>query len=331
MAQKKITDLQLIGSVVDALSIPSDNSIQSYRFTALQMYNYIVAKFGTGVSVQQMLKYVAGVPTWKYPLSDQTAAQTSTYAISATADQVVLLNPTGGGFTATLPTAASVAGKVYYLKNVGTNFLVATIATTSSQTIDGVVGTTLNSPGECLWLVSDGSNWIILKRHIPSPWTTTTTTVTGSGGNPTKGAITKDILRYRRMGQHLEMEIMYIQTTSGAAAGTGNYLYTIPASLVIDTTLAETGSGPTSDGNQYDWFVGYGWIQRNGGAGANAHFRVSDSTHLYVNWGHLADTTGTVYSAESGNTFAAGSAVNYGHNMSIFAKLTVPISGWKCS
>lgn len=42
MAQKKITDLQLISEVTDTLSIPSDDSIQSYRFTAAQMKAYIL-------------------------------------------------------------------------------------------------------------------------------------------------------------------------------------------------------------------------------------------------------------------------------------------------
>lgn len=42
MAQKKITDLQLIDEVVDDLSIPGDDGIQSYRATALQMKNYVL-------------------------------------------------------------------------------------------------------------------------------------------------------------------------------------------------------------------------------------------------------------------------------------------------
>lgn len=42
MAQKKITDLQLIAAVTDSLNIPSDDTLQSYRFTALQMRNYIL-------------------------------------------------------------------------------------------------------------------------------------------------------------------------------------------------------------------------------------------------------------------------------------------------
>lgn len=43
MAQKKITDLQLISAVTDTLNIPSDSGVQSYRATALQFKNYILA------------------------------------------------------------------------------------------------------------------------------------------------------------------------------------------------------------------------------------------------------------------------------------------------
>ncbi len=42
MANKKITDLQLRSSVTDDLNIPSDDSIQSYRVTALQFKDYIL-------------------------------------------------------------------------------------------------------------------------------------------------------------------------------------------------------------------------------------------------------------------------------------------------
>lgn len=42
MAQKKITDLQLVDEVTDGLNIPGDDGIQSYRATAAQMKAYIL-------------------------------------------------------------------------------------------------------------------------------------------------------------------------------------------------------------------------------------------------------------------------------------------------
>jgi microcystin-dependent protein len=55
MAQKKITDLQLRTSVTSDLNLPSDDGIQSYRITAQQLADFILAngsvtasKLGTG-------------------------------------------------------------------------------------------------------------------------------------------------------------------------------------------------------------------------------------------------------------------------------------------
>jgi len=66
-----------------------------------------------------------------------------------------------GGHTATLPTAASIAGTYYGIKNMGTGNL--TIATTSSQTIKKLDNTTPTSitlvPGAAFLVLSDGTNW----------------------------------------------------------------------------------------------------------------------------------------------------------------------------
>lgn len=119
-----------------------------------------------GGSDQQVLKMVSGTPTWAWPLSSQTS-QTTTYSIAAT-DNVVLLSSSSGAFTATLPTAASMTGKVITLKKTDSTLNAITIATTSSQTIDGSLTTSLNTQNETLTLVSNGSNWFIQNRWYPS-------------------------------------------------------------------------------------------------------------------------------------------------------------------
>lgn len=64
---------------------------------------------------------------------------------------------TSGSFTITLPTAVGITGKNYIIKNTGGGTI--TIATTSSQTIDGSAPGTLSGTTP-LKLVSTGSNWI---------------------------------------------------------------------------------------------------------------------------------------------------------------------------
>lgn len=84
------------------------------------------------------------------------AAKTTTYAITAN-DYTV--DCTTGTFTTTLPTAVGVTGRVYVVKNSGAGII--TIATTSSQTIDGSTTKTV-ATGVSIMLQSTGTNWIIL-------------------------------------------------------------------------------------------------------------------------------------------------------------------------
>jgi hypothetical protein len=66
---------------------------------------------------------------------------------------------TANTFTVTLPTAVGITGRVYSIKNSGTG--VITVATTSSQTIDGITTQTLNQYDNIV-VMSNGANYIIL-------------------------------------------------------------------------------------------------------------------------------------------------------------------------
>lgn len=75
----------------------------------------------------------------------------------------------GASFTITLPTAASISGQSVIFQHNGTSLTqVYTLATTSSQTINGPGGTVaggsyaLYTNGERLVLYSDGSNWQVV-------------------------------------------------------------------------------------------------------------------------------------------------------------------------
>jgi hypothetical protein len=89
------------------------------------------------------------------------ATASATYAVK-TSDY--LLNFTSGTFTATLPTAVGCTGKHYIFKNTGSGII--TIATTSSQTIDGVTTYVLAaSLNKYVHVVSTGSNWIVIANN----------------------------------------------------------------------------------------------------------------------------------------------------------------------
>jgi hypothetical protein len=83
-------------------------------------------------------------------------AKTATYPI-VTSDYIV--DCTSGTFTVTLPTAASDSGRTFIIKNSGVGTI--TVATTSSQTIDGALTQQLGS-GDSATVVSNGSGWIVV-------------------------------------------------------------------------------------------------------------------------------------------------------------------------
>ena len=63
-------------------------------------------------------------------------------------------------YTVTLPTAVGISGKVYVIKSNMSTGILLTVATTSSQTIDGVTTKSL-ARFDALKVISNGSNWEI--------------------------------------------------------------------------------------------------------------------------------------------------------------------------
>jgi hypothetical protein len=100
--------------------------------------------------------------------SGTTAFITIAYSTNAitgnstlTSTQTVIITNCSSSCTQTLPTAVGISGKFYMIKMIGVGPV--TIATTSSQTIDGST-TIIPSPNQWadIEVVSDGSNWEIL-------------------------------------------------------------------------------------------------------------------------------------------------------------------------
>lgn len=90
---------------------------------------------------------------WSY------ATKSTSYQILAT-DYAIYAS--GSGNTQTLPNATLTGGQCFIIKNINANGsnIYVTVATTSSQTIDGD-GTVLLYPKQSTTYCSDGSNWQI--------------------------------------------------------------------------------------------------------------------------------------------------------------------------
>lgn len=80
----------------------------------------------------------------------------TTAGAAADTDYIYLVS---GTTTLTMPTAVGNTNR-YTIKNVGSNTV--TIATTSSQTIDGSSTATMPVANTSLDIVSDGSNWLVI-------------------------------------------------------------------------------------------------------------------------------------------------------------------------
>lgn len=96
--------------------------------------------------------------------SISTSYRTFTANTTASISDHVLVFTGTSSTTITLPTAASIAGRTYVIKNASITgpTPVLTIATTSSQTIDGLTSWTLNELYKSVTIVSNGTNWNIV-------------------------------------------------------------------------------------------------------------------------------------------------------------------------
>lgn len=152
---------------------------------------------------------------------------------------------------------------------------------------------------------------------ISTDWTSCDTLTVGATVTPpTKGGSTVDQCRYRRVGDSMQFQYTYVQT-SGGAAGSGQYLFPIPAGLTADTTKITAGTVN-------------GTIVTTGGATNTADFTNNDSDILQC---YLYDSTHlgcrVQQAADTFVLFGSASNVTFGNGNTRFSfQATIPISGW---
>lgn len=100
---------------------------------------------------------------WATPTAATTyaiATKTGNYTVDVT-DYCLLGDATGGGFTFTLPAAASNSGRVFQFKKLDSSANIVTVDGNASETIDGATTYTLTIQYESITIISDGTSWYI--------------------------------------------------------------------------------------------------------------------------------------------------------------------------
>jgi hypothetical protein len=131
------------------------------------------------------------------------ATKTANYTLTS-GDDTILADSSGGSFTLTLPSAASNSGKVFRIKKISSDVDPVTVAASPS--------TDIHTEGEAVTYQSDGTDWILLARDIPSQYASYTPTFSASWGTTTSVNF-----RSWRVGPFLEVQGYFIAGTTTAA------------------------------------------------------------------------------------------------------------------
>lgn len=310
--------LPLVPSVASFLQMDTSGTITG------QVPVTTILPSNPGTQGQILRQSGSGQPIFENLLQN-IQTKTATYAIS-NVDDVILVS--GGVFTVTLPSAIGIQGKQIIIKKTDASLTnIITIATSLGQTIDGLATRTLNTISEIYTVVSDGANWQIIEHETVTPFVTATSTITATGSNPTKGAtpVTDNVV-WRRSGQYMEISWTYYQTTSGTA-GLGAYLFTIPSSQVLDSSVnIATGTIDQTHQGIGGTILGYGYDANTVAAGTGVASRFAvvpfSTTKLYG----MAEFPGAPGQSISWGT---GQGIQFNTNpyyVTFTARL--PISGW---
>ena len=98
---------------------------------------------------------------WVTTNNKSVSTKTGNYTILQS-DDVILGDATSGAITITLPTAVGNSGEIFNIKKIDSSVNAVTIATTSSQTIDGALTQPILTQYQNITVVSNGTNWSIL-------------------------------------------------------------------------------------------------------------------------------------------------------------------------
>jgi hypothetical protein len=267
----------------------------------LMLLNTAQAQMGIGTTSPNSTLDVRGSVATNY--------RAFTAATTATSTDNLLMFTGTTATTITLPTAMGCAGRNYVVKNASTTgpTPVLTVATTSSQTIDGITTWLLDDANETVTVISDGSNWKVAAQSLP----------TGSGTDWSQGG--NSVASLKTLGTINNYDVPFITNntekmrltaTGRLGIGTSTFDASNPEKLLVD-------AGATSS---FNVISGKGTIDnylqlniQNKSAGNSASSDVvatSDNGNESVNYIDMGINSST-YNAASFNITGANDAYLY--------------------
>lgn len=275
------------------------------------------------MTVPPVLPSVSGSPSTAFNIKSKLSSY------SAVVNDYIIVS--GASFSLTLPTAVGVAGQQIGIQHNGISLSqIYTLNTTSGQAIGGIASGAyvLYTNSETLLLISDGVNWQILSHKTETGWNGAPNIVSAVTTPPVKGTTATDVLWWRRHGNVMEMRLEYRQTATGLGnAGSGDYLFQIPANAAIDTNFlavfggASIGFAAPMSVNTVGSFNAW-----NSTSGIVGGVFVYDSKSVRMGGPALAVSPNTV----GPQTISSGSLANFSSpGLTISASLVVPILGWQ--
>lgn len=270
---------QILSGTVDPTSVATSAPIGSlYTNTSTGV---VYRKLDAGSSTNWVNTNGAVTPTLN------TTSKNADYT-ATTSDNFIAYDVSGATRTLTLFSPSGNAGAVLKVKltnQASTNILNIT---------DGSFSTTLATIDEEVTLYSNGTNWKALNRYIPKTIATTTTTVTGTTVNPTKGTVVYDVFTWWREDNYMVGTIDYKQTTGGAIGGVV-YKIAIPGGWSANTTNMVTGSGGNPTRVGFVVFFGTTTTKQEGEVAifdsTNLMFRQQLDVNSRRNWGSASNST----------------------------------------
>ena len=150
---------------------------------------------------------------------------------------------------------------------------------------------------------------------VITDWVSYIPTISGTSSNPTKATNAVESAKWRRVGSQMEIRYSYYHTsTTGAGAGSGDYLWSIPSGFSIDSSVIPNSTSSVQARSHLGEF-----ICSNGGDTNSGQLRAYDSTRLILRFNN-----GSPASAVGSGAYPFTSTSSMEYSFTAF----VPITGW---